>query len=194
MSVFATSRASACIQDISATLRAMVYAGDNEGDPDRTFFSTVGTFDTVDSFLEIGGRFLAAKGPAPAGGTGAVGGQGLACAGVVPGDVIRGRSQASGEAYQERIPVEVLYTFAIKRLPGKDELDAVATMLDYAEEIRKALLLDLSRGGAAGLTNFDGQYVNGTAVDGSAKMVDTAPDQAIYTAAISLVCGWTVPD
>jgi hypothetical protein len=159
---------------VVATLAA-IPATEGDGPEAAKLFASVGVFDDMESFTAITARTLTAK-----------------VAGVVAGEVARGAGLSGEQDYAERLPLEILFSFAVKRNPGKDEAEATGVMHDITRRIRAALLADNSRGGKAHLTNFDGRLVNGTDVDGTARLLDKVPNQAIYTAGLPAVCGWSV--
>jgi hypothetical protein len=150
----------------------------NDPDAGGKLFAAVRIYDSPESFLDNPGMPTL----------------NVRSAGVVAGDLIRGKGMGSGDAYAERMPVEIFYAFPVKRKPGQDERTATAEALRLSGLIRTALLEDPSRGGRCGLTNFDGRYVNGTDADGTARLVDRIPDQAVYTAALPIIVGWMVPE
>lgn len=167
-------RTALILENIRSALLAMT--DPDSAPPGASVFKVAGVFDSSESFMDNpGAPNLNSR-----------------AAGIVSGEVVRGRGMGSGDAYAERMPVEILYAFPVKRAAGADEKAATLEMLRLCNLIRAALLTDASRGGNCGLSEFDGRWVNGTDADGVARLVDRTNDQAVYTAALPVVVGWTV--
>lgn len=135
-------------------------------------FAAVGIYDDAESFMDKAGSLN------------------QPVAGVIAGEVLRERGMANDQAYSERMGVEIAFAFPVKRVAGEDEAAAVGWLQLYAGIIRTAVLADRSRGGNAGLVMVDGRPVNGTDVDGEARIIDRRPDQGIYFALLSVTVGW----
>jgi hypothetical protein len=138
-------------------------------------FAKSGLYDDVASFLAVGDDALKGK-----------------AVGVIGTMPTRGPGLGNGEAYTEAVEYLVVYSFTVKRAAGEDESAGVITANDMAGKIRDALLMDKSRGGRCGFFRRGGRIVNGTSVEGEARIIDTLPNQAIYTAQLPVACGWWV--
>lgn len=165
------------LSQICANIRDAL-AGIPTGNPGEFLFQEAGIYDDVASFVDL-----------------AAGKLGRRIAGVVPPAAPdRFPGMNADEAYSEAAEISILFSFTWKRAPSDDESGPADQMAAMADAIRTRVLADPSWGGLAGLVEWGGRVINGTDVDGAARLLPgSAANQAIFTAELPISVGWTAP-
>lgn len=145
-------------------------------DGNRVFDSVVETQD-VDSFVRVDDIL---KGPKNCD------------AAVIEGVADRQAGSDNSEIAVVRLTVNVIVRFNNQRGPGETKASAMNTIRRLTDIVRRALLIDKSRGGLTNLVTFAGTVLDGTDVRGATRVASRGPNEAFTSFVIPVVCGYSV--
>lgn len=163
-----STKAADIIADIKATISEITVGG-------SSVFVECEIYDDLQSFTGVANPL---KGTA---------------AGIIAGNPVRGTGSSNLEKYTERLDIQIAVRFMLKRKAGADEVTAVQEMNRLAAIVRKALMIDPSRGGRANMIAWSGGVLNGTDVSGDARLQTNIRNQSFFVATIPVTVGWYEP-
>jgi hypothetical protein len=112
--------------------------------------------------------------------------------GIVAGTIEEAAATTDDEVAFDRLPLTIIIRMSRIRQPGGDEFDPVKETQRWAEVVKYVVTRDRSRGGKANLIEWSGRVLNGTEVTGNVRPLTKFANEAFFSAALPVACGWRI--
>jgi hypothetical protein len=116
-----------------------------------------------------------------------------AAAGLIGYATERFMAEDNGAEYCMRLPLEIAFRFHMDRAPGAGEEKALRKAHELADVIRKGLLVDRYRGGQCSAVQAGGRLIDGTSVDGEARLAARTAGGSFYAGTVQIELAWRTP-